>query len=88
MRKTAIERAWDILEEVTPLTEDCGQVCGGRCCKATAQSIGMLLFPGEETLLADTDFTIRPAEGGLLLTCGGICDRAWRLRRSVRLCQR
>lgn len=71
----ALERAYALLEEVTPLTTDCGQVCDGRCCRESADSEGMLLFPGEEALLRDTDFTIRPAEGGLLLTCGGTCDR-------------
>ncbi len=79
MHKTAIERAWDILEEVTPLAEDCGQVCGGRCCKATAESIGMMLFPGEETLLAEGGFRMHPAQGGgTLVTCDGRCERALR----------
>ena len=71
----ALERAYALLEDITPLTTDCGAVCGGRCCRESADSEGMLLFPGEEALLADTDFTIRPADGGLLLTCGGSCDR-------------
>ncbi len=74
----AIERARQALEEITPLETDCGQVCGGRCCHATADSIGMLLFPGEEAFLEGTDFRIHPAEGGALLTCSGRCDRARR----------
>jgi hypothetical protein len=74
----ALERAYALLEDVTPLTTDCGAVCDGRCCHESADSEGMLLFPGEEVLLADTDFTIRPAEGGSLLTCGGTCDRTKR----------
>lgn len=78
MRKTAIERARALLEEVTPLAEDCGQVCGGRCCKATAESVGMLLFPGEEALAEGCGFTLHPAEGGTLLTCDGTCDRTTR----------
>lgn len=73
-----LERAYALLEELTPLATDCGQVCGGRCCLDSADSEGMLLFPGEETLLAQTDFTIRPADGGWLLTCGGVCDRRFR----------
>ncbi len=73
-----LKRAYALLEELTPLTTDCGQVCGGRCCLDSVDSEGMLLFPGEETLLAQTDFTIRPADGGWLLTCGGTCDRRFR----------
>ena len=73
-----LERAYALLEELTPLTTDCGAVCDGRCCRESAESEGMLLFPGEETLLADAGFTIRPAAGGYLLTCGGTCDRSRR----------
>jgi len=73
-----LARARDVLEEVTPLTTDCGEVCGGRCCHATANSIGMLLFPGEEALSEAQGFRIHSAEGGSLLTCDGRCDRATR----------
>ena len=73
-----IERAYALLEDLTPLTTDCGAVCGGRCCRESADSEGMLLFPGEEILLADAGYTIRPAEGGYLLTCDGTCDRTLR----------
>ncbi len=73
-----LARAYALLEALTPLTTDCGEVCGGRCCRESADSEGMLLFPGEEILLAQTDFTIRPADGGWLLTCGGSCDRRFR----------
>lgn len=73
-----LERSYTLLEELTPLTTDCGAVCDGRCCHESADSEGMLLFPGEEILLADTDFTIRPAAGGYLLTCSGTCDRTRR----------
>lgn len=74
----ALERAYALLEEVTPLATDCGAVCDGRCCHESADSEGMLLFPGEEVLLADAGYTIRPAEGGYLLTCDGTCDRSRR----------
>lgn len=74
-----LERAYALLEERTPLTTDCGAVCGGRCCRESADSEGMLLFPGEEVLLAGEEgFHIRPADGGSLLTCGGTCDRSRR----------
>ena len=74
-----LDRAYAALESVTPLATDCGQVCGGRCCRATADSIGMLLFPGEERRLADAGFRLHPTEdGGWLLTCDGTCDRTRR----------
>ena len=73
-----LERAYALLEELTPLTTDCGAVCGGRCCQESADSEGMLLFPGEETLLAGEGYTIRPADGGYLLTCNGTCNRSRR----------
>ena len=74
----ALERAYALLEDITPLTTDCGAVCDGRCCRESADSEGMLLFPGEEILLADAGYTIRPVEGGYLLTCDGTCDRTKR----------
>ena len=72
---TPLERARELLRDVVPLDKDCGQVCGARCCLPSAESTGMLLFPGEETLSAEAGFTLTPADGGVLLTCGGRCDR-------------
>lgn len=74
----ALRQALALLEDVTPLSTDCGQVCDGRCCRPSADSIGMLLLPGEENLLAGEDYTITPADGGMLLTCGGRCRREMR----------
>lgn len=73
----ALGRARDLLCDVTPLAVDCGQVCNGRCCRMSAESQGMLLFPGEEAL--STEFTCVPAAGGrTLLVCDGHCDRTTR----------
>lgn len=73
-----LRQALALLEDVTPLDTDCGQVCDGRCCRPSADSIGMLLLPGEENLLIDEDYTIIPADGGMLLTCDGTCRREMR----------
>ena len=73
-----LREAWTLLETVTPLKADCGQVCGGRCCRPDGDHIGMRLFPGEERLLPERGYTLRPAAGGSLYTCEGICDRACR----------
>lgn len=74
----ALRQALALLEVVTPLDTDCGRVCDGRCCRPSADSVGMLLLPGEEKLLVGEDFTLIPADGGMLLTCGGSCRRETR----------
>ena len=63
------------MAEVTPLPQDCGQVCGGRCCLPSEGSSGMLLFPGEEEGMEEAGFSLTPASEGVLLTCGGTCQR-------------
>ncbi|MBE6779185.1 MAG: hypothetical protein E7541_07370 [Ruminococcaceae bacterium] len=73
-----LQRAYTLLDTVTPLTVDCGQVCDGRCCQQTADSQGMLLFPGEEELAHREGFTLIPADGGTLLVCNGTCKRTER----------
>lgn len=74
----ALRQALALLEDVTPLSTDCGRVCDGRCCRPSADSVGMLLLPGEEKLLTGEDYTIIPADGGMLLTCDGTCRREMR----------
>ena len=41
--------AYSLLEEVTPLPADCGQLCGAACCKGDDET-GMYLFPGERVM--------------------------------------
>ena len=68
-----LEQARALLEDVTPLAVDCGQVCDGRCCRPSEGSTGMLLFPGEDALMHEGE--ILPAAGGQLYVCGGHCRR-------------
>lgn len=58
-----------LLDDVTPLLTDCGFLCDARCCKGGSDD-GMLLFPGEESLFAETaDPLSNPDEpGGWRLT--------------------
>ena len=79
----AVMAARDLLEQVTPLRTDCGRYCGGACCLSDEDGQGgMLLFPGEEALYTPLPegFSLTRddsvTEGGLLLTCDGVCDRA------------
>ena len=73
-----LQEAWLLLETVTPLAADCGQVCGGRCCRPHGDAVGMRLFPGEERLLPEGGYRLTATETGSLYTCDGTCDRAYR----------
>ena len=62
-----------LLGNLTPLTEDCGSVCGAVCCKGSDKD-GMLLFPGEAAHLQCEERVVceRARE---LYVCDGTCDR-------------
>ena len=72
---------------VTPLTADCGTVCGGACCRDLSAGCGdavspsgMLLFPheGEESAPIRENWPeaqIFPAGQDSLFVCGGHCPR-------------
>ena len=62
-----------LLGELTPLTADCGEVCGAACCHGS-DSEGMLLFPGEAAHLACENRVTRE-NGRELYVCNGECDR-------------
>ncbi len=78
-KKALFEKAYALLDEVTPLSFDCGSLCGGRCCKSNAidgQDCGMLLLPGEDELLSGIQgFDIRNSGNGRVLICSGRCQR-------------
>ena len=65
-------RAFRLLGNFTPLKTDCGVLCGRRCCHGDADT-GMLLFPGEATVLP-----VREAGGRRVAVCGGRCSRETR----------
>ena len=58
-----------IIGNKTPLKKDCGQLCGGKCCKGDDET-GMLLFPYEET-----PFTVKENDSVRLCVCKGSCNR-------------
>lgn len=62
-----------VMGDLTPLRVDCGQLCSGACCKGDA-SIGMRLFPFEESSLSVTE----ASDGVRLAVCSGTCDRTQR----------
>lgn len=69
MQKDIITRAKNLLCDLTPLSADCGLLCGKACCKGD-ENTGMLLFPGEKTV-----FQVKEKDGVRLCVCDGKCSR-------------
>lgn len=69
---------YSLFNGVTPLAVDCGQLCGGACCKGGDEPVGMRLFPQEEAVACEGFCVTDTPDGGRLLTCDGRCDRAAR----------
>lgn len=69
-----------LLESLTPLSADCGALCGAVCCESHGgEETGMLLFPGEEAFYAGlADFRVLDTDRGKLLICSGRCRREQR----------
>ncbi len=80
---SAVLAAGKILEYVTPLNKNCGNICGKKCCDKSEAGDGMLLFPGEESLyksatgMFSTSVINRPFFS-YYVTCSGVCDRSLR----------
>ncbi len=70
MKCADYDKIFKIMGNLTPLKVDCGQLCGGACCKGDSKT-GMLLFPGEESPLT----VIEGENGQRLAVCDGTCDR-------------
>ena len=62
-----------LLCDLTPLTADCGEVCGAACCKGGTDE-GMLLFPGEAAWMGYNE-EVTNQNGRELFVCNGQCDR-------------
>jgi hypothetical protein len=84
-KKDLYIKAYHLLEQVTPLTFDCGTICGRACCHGDEES-GMYLFPSEEELLRSsgflcltpTDLKHKDGRPVLLAICPGECERIYR----------
>lgn len=65
----------------TPISADCGALCGARCCKGE-QGSGMIVFPGEESILASHGFSLTQKNmDGYPVSyafCSGRCRRIFR----------
>lgn len=73
-KEDVILTCYSLLRNETPLKEDCGKICNGKCCKGD-DNTGMILFPGEENLI-DENIEIKVAENGeKIAVCNGTCNR-------------
>ncbi|MDL2233911.1 hypothetical protein LJC63_10105 [Ruminococcaceae bacterium OttesenSCG-928-L11] len=77
-----LEQAYRVIGDATPLPVDCGQLCETACCQG-GDEVGMLLFPGEQLLLAGKrGFEVSRIDymGGRawFVGCAGTCDRELR----------
>ncbi len=76
-KEIVIESCYSLLRNVTPLQFDCGKICNGKCCKGDDKT-GMLLFPGEKSLV-DCDINIKfDDDGNEFAICDGFCNRNYR----------
>ena len=85
--KIFYQKLYNMLENITPLSIDCGKLCDGACCAVTDEVTGMYLFPGENVMyekmpswgeIHETDFTYDGGKYIDLFTCEGKCDRKLR----------
>ncbi len=70
MKKELYTKINEIMGNLTPLTVDCGVLCGGACCKGD-NNTGMRLFPYEKSKLNVTT----TKDGIRLAVCNGTCER-------------
>ena len=80
MRTEILQRACEAIGDLTPLTTDCGALCGAACCAPDEDGQGgVYLFPGEEALAEHMDWgTVEQTDFAPMLTCSGMCRREYR----------
>ena len=65
----------------TPISADCGALCGARCCHGD-ENAGMIVFPGEEKALIAHGFNLTQRDMNgypiYFATCTGKCKRIFR----------
>lgn len=84
MNKTALySKAYQILQTLTPLSQDCGKLCNKSCCQGRDPESGMYLYPEEDELQAQNSFLkILTVDFSnyqcALAVCNGECQRTRR----------
>ena len=78
--KDILNKAYELLGDVTPLSYDCGLLCSRVCCKG-GDGDGMLLFPGEREFFDSKEGykVMTDAEYGYdYVVCTAACERTER----------
>ena len=87
IKRELYEKVYNILDEITPIKSDCGELCGRACCDSPYEDAGMYLFPGEEAMFSDhptwlkialSDFTYGNNKPVLIAICTNQCQRELR----------
>lgn len=79
MQQELLLRAYQAISTSTPMTGDCGQLCGAACCKPDADGQGgVCLLPGEETCAAWGNIVHEPRMNAPMVLCHGACEREHR----------
>lgn len=82
--KEFYDNIYKMLDNITPLSVDCGKLCKNACCAVSEEITGMYLFPFEEKMYSpmpdwgkiyDTDFVTKNGKEINLFTCDGHCER-------------
>ncbi len=77
MKEQIIIKAYEYLNDVTPLNINCGSFCNSKCCKGNDND-GMLLFPGEKVLFdSNKNFVVYfdDTYNEFAVRCNGQCNR-------------
>lgn len=83
IERKILEEARKRMENVCPMSWDCGKKCSAACCQPDEDGQGgMYLFPGEEVFCSGGWCSVLPAMMGgrevNMLVCSGVCERARR----------
>ncbi len=78
MSPEILERACRIIGDLTPMSGNCGTLCGAACCGTDEDGQGGVhLFPGEAERLRNCEWVSSILRDDLapVMTCEGCCDR-------------
>lgn len=80
MNTEILQRMYEVLGDLTPMTTDCGALCNAACCGVDEDGQGgVYLFPGEDAYADKMTWgRIEQTDFGPMLVCGGMCDREYR----------
>lgn len=74
--KAFYKKLYQLLDQITPLLVDCGELCSKRCCQKEIGQ-GIFLFPDEAGMFAGKPYwqPVQQIEGMEAVSCDGNCPR-------------